>query len=394
MKTRKIFPQLVEELENNKILLLVWPRQVGKTTLLQQLQKEVKNKETYFLTLEDTTHRELLNIHPYKLFEITGIDSKIPQIIFIDEIQYLENPSNFLKLLYDMYKENIKLVVSWSSSFYIDQKFENSLMGRKELYEIFTLDFEEFLDFREEPKIKELLFIDKKLPVGYKSRIQELFLEYITYWGYPEVVLLSNKEKKIRKLGLLSQDYIKKDIYDANISEITVFMNILKVLAGQTGELVNANTLANAFGVSLPTVKKYLYIMQKSYCISLMKPFWTNITTELTKMPKVYFFDLGLRNSLLKNFENINERLDKGQFFENVVWREMVFQYGLDEMRYWRTQQENEVDFIIEEKKAYEVKFTKNLIRESKYKLFRKKYSHISLEFITFEDIIEKVIIQ
>ncbi|MDR0282623.1 MAG: DUF4143 domain-containing protein [Candidatus Peribacteria bacterium] len=207
-------------------------------------------------------------------------------------------------------------------------------------------------------------------------------------------MLLSNKEKKIRKLGLLSQDYIKKDIYDANISEITVFMNILKVLAGQTGELVNANTLANAFGVSLPTVKKYLYIMQKSYCISLMKPFWTNITTELTKMPKVYFFDLGLRNSLLKNFENINERLDKGQFFENVVWREMVFQYGLDEMRYWRTQQENEVDFIIEEKKAYEVKFTKNLIRESKYKLFRKKYSHISLEFITFEDIIEKVIIQ
>jgi predicted AAA+ superfamily ATPase len=141
----------------------------------------VKNKETFFVNLENPDLVALLDEHPYKLFEITGIDSKSPQTIFIDEVQYLKNPSNFLKLLYDDFHDHIKLVVSGSSSFYIDQKFTDSLMGRKEYYEILTLDFEEFLEFRDEQQIKKLIFEDKKLPAGYKRRIDELFLEYITY---------------------------------------------------------------------------------------------------------------------------------------------------------------------------------------------------------------------
>jgi predicted AAA+ superfamily ATPase len=271
----------------------------------------VKDKATFFINLENPDIVHLLDEHPYKLFEITGIDSKTSQIIFVDEVQYLQNPSNFLKLIYDDFHEHIKLVVSGSSSFYIDQKFTDSLMGRKEYYEILTLNFEEFLVFREEEQIKQVLFEDKKIPIGYKRRIEELFLEYITYGGYPEVVLTPEIEKKKRKLELLASDYIKKDIYDANISESTVFFNILKVLATQTGALLNVQTLASMFGVSQPTVNKYLYIMQKSYSIGISKPFWTNIVAELTKMPKVYFFDLGMRNTLLRNFDTIKERLDK-----------------------------------------------------------------------------------
>ncbi|MDR0606955.1 MAG: DUF4143 domain-containing protein [Candidatus Peribacteria bacterium] len=144
--------------------------------------------------------------------------------------------------------------------------------------------------------------------------------------------------------------------------------------------------------MSQPTIEKYLYIMQKSFCIGLSKPFWTNITAELTKMPKAYFFDLGFRNALLNNFDTIKERLDNGQFFENVVWREYVIKYGLDKVKYWRTQHKNEVDLIIEEKKAYEVKFNKNLIKESKYKLFKQKYPNIPLEFITFDDVLERIV--
>jgi predicted AAA+ superfamily ATPase len=122
-----------------------------------------------------------LDQHPLNLFQLTGTDSKLPQIIFVDEIQYLANPSNFLKLLYDEYYENIKLVVSGSSSFYIDTKFKDSLMGRKKMFELFSLDFEEFLDFREETELKTLLFEDRKIPLIYKKRIDELFMEYITY---------------------------------------------------------------------------------------------------------------------------------------------------------------------------------------------------------------------
>jgi predicted AAA+ superfamily ATPase len=99
-----------------------------------------------------------------------------------------------------------------------------------------------------------------------------------------------------------------------------------------------------------------------------------------------------LRNSLLRNYDSIRERLDNGQFFENVVWREFVLKYGVDNIKYWRTQSKNEVDVIIEEKKAYEVKFSKNLIKESKYKLFREKYPQMNLEFITFDTLLETII--
>jgi predicted AAA+ superfamily ATPase len=110
-------------------------------------------------------------------------------------------------------------------------------------------------------------------------------------------------------------------------------------------------------------------------------------------MPKVFFFDLGLRNSIIDDFRSINDRVDKWQYFENIVWREFIFKYPFDEIKYWRTQNENEVDFIIQDKKAFEAKFNKDLIRESKYKVFREKYSKIELDFITFENILEKVII-
>jgi predicted AAA+ superfamily ATPase len=184
-------------------------------------------------------------------------------------------------------------------------------MGRKELYEMITLDFEEFLDFRDEEEIRNMLFKNKKIPFIYKKRIEELFMEYITYGGYPEVVLQPDKTKKIRKLDQLSTDYIKKDIYDANIAEIDKFFSLLKILASQVGELVNASELSNTLELDAKTVEKYLYIMRKSFTIALHKPFRSNIRAELIKMPKVFFFDLGLRNSLLDNFNPIFDRLDK-----------------------------------------------------------------------------------
>jgi predicted AAA+ superfamily ATPase len=109
----------------------------------------------------------------------------------------------------------------------------------------------------------------------------------------------------------------------------------------------------------------------------------------LIKMPKVYFVDTWLRNSFLNNFENIKERLDKGAFFENIVWREFGLVYGIDNIKYWRDQNKNEVDLVIRDQKAYEVKFSKNLIKPKKYTSFTEKYPTIPLRFITFEDFLE-----
>lgn len=394
MKSRKIFQTLVKELENNKILLLVWPRQVGKTTLLEQLQSKIANKKTFFISMEEVKYKKALDDDPENIFWLWLTEKDQDQVIFIDEIQYLTDPSNFLKHIYDKYHKNVKLVVSGSSSFYIDQKFKDSLMWRKELYELLTLDFSEFLDFKDENNLKDYIFSHQKVPVWHENRVRELFLEYITYGGYPEVVLFRDIADKVKKLQSLSNDYIKKDIYDSNIGESDNFLSLLSILANQTGELVNINELSKTLSMSNETIKRYLYVMRKSYSIGLSKPFWTNIRAELTKMPKVFFLDLWLRNSFLKNYENINHRLDKWQFFENVVWREMILKYGIDNVQYWKNQHQNEVDFIINKTQAYEAKFSPHQIQSSKYKVFKQGYPSFNLDFITFDNVIEEVILR
>ena len=395
MKTRKIFKSIYENIDNNQILLLTWARQVGKTTLMKQIQEKIKNKsKTYFLNLEDFEIKNYLNSHPNKLFEITWSNYNEKQTIFIDEIQYLDNPTNFLKYIYDEYKDNIKLIVSWSSSFYIDQKFKDSLIWRKKIFNIYTLDFEEFLDFRDELELKEIYIKNDKIPLLYKSKFEKLFLEYITYWWYPEIIQIKNNNEKIERLASFTQDYIKKDIYDSNIADVEKFLAILKTLANQTWELLNMNAIANTFDLSLPTVEKYIYIMQKSFHLAIIRPFYKNIKKELTKMPKVYFYDLGFRNSLIKNFENINFRSDKWNFLENIYFREFLFKYWLENIKFWRTQNKNEVDFIINEQKAYEIKFNEKLIKNSKYELFRKNYPDFDLEFLTFKKVLIKEILK
>lgn len=111
-------------------------------------------------------------------------------------------------------------------------------------------------------------------------------------------------------------------------------------------------------------------------------------------MPKVYFYDLGFKNSLLKDFENINLRSDKWSFFENAVFREFLFKYWLENIKYWRTQSKNEVDFILNNKKAFEVKFNKNLIKRTKYKFFEENYADLDLDFLIFDDFLTKVILE
>jgi predicted AAA+ superfamily ATPase len=394
MVIRKIYHHCLQELSNDLILLIVWARQIGKTTILKQLQHTLQDGHTtYFLNLEDPDIKSLLNIHPNKLFEITGSTPQTQQYIFIDEIQYLDNPTNFLKYIYDEYKGKVKLIVSGSSSFDIDQKFKDSLVGRKSLVTMYTCDFEEFLDFKWEQKLKKIIFEDKKIPVLYKFTIDQLFVEYCLYGGYPEIILLHDIESKKRRLQEFAFDYIRKDIYDSNIADRDKFLSLLKILAWQTWELVNMSELANTLNLTMPTIEKYLYIMQKSFHITLMRPFYTNISKELTKMPKIYFYDTGLRNSLVNNFEPIVNRNDRWALTENIVMRELMVQHGIDAIKFRRTQSKNEVDFIINEQEAIEVKFQSSLIKPNKYKSFQSHYPSLPLQFITFGDIMNKIIL-
>lgn len=379
---RNITLQAQKYFKDPETLIFTGPRQAGKTTILKQLQDLLhkENKKTYFLNLEDPDYLTLLNESPKNLFKIFPLDLKKKSFVFIDEIQYLNNPSNFLKYFYDEYQGKIKLLVSGSSAFYLDKRFKDSLVGRKKIFNVFTISFREFLRFKNEEELSVKDF--EGVTLSEKEKINLYYREYIIYGGYPRVVLAPLAEKS-DVLRDIAYSYIKKDVFEANIRQEEIFYKLFKILAAQIGGLVNASELANTLGVSKSSIDNYLYVMQKSFHIKLINPFYKNVRKELTKMPKIYFLDPGLRNFLIDNFSPYDLRGDKGLLLENAVFRQLVERYDLNEIKFWRTVQKNEIDFIVKEKEALEVKAQPLQIREKNYKVFMENYKNFDFKVIS-----------
>ncbi len=381
---RDLTLKLQEYLYEEGILLIIGARQTGKTTVLHQTIDFLKTKgETcYFLNLEDPDYLSLLNQSPKNLFRIFPFDLNKRIFLLIDEVQYLSNPSNFLKYMFDEYKGKIKIIASGSSAFYIDRRFKESLAGRKRIFYLHTLSFPEFLRFKNEDKLAQADF--SNLTISEKEKINLYYQEYLSYGGYPRVVL-SPQEEKIEILRDIAYSYIKKDIYEANIRQDEIFYKLFKILASQIGGLVNSSEIASTLGVSKTAIDNYLYIMQKSFHISLIKPFFKNIRKELTKMPKVYFMDIGLRNFFKGDFSLYGMREDKGPLMENAVFRQLLGKYEMEEIRFWRTIQKKEVDFVIDESLALEVKSQVTNVRIKDYQQFLDNYPNIKFILVSFE---------
>lgn len=390
MYQRTILSKIEPFLEKDQIIMITGARQVGKTTLLLLLKEYLQNKQKncFYLNLENPNYKKKLDEHPESLFEIIP-KKTIKQYLLLDEVQYLNNPSNFLKYHFDENRKILKIITSGSSAFYLDRKFKDSLAGRKFIFELFGLNFYEFLAFKKEDEIIE--YNRKKVPEIYHNRLIELWGEYLKFGSYPEVVLNNDVQIKKTIIEGLALSYVKKDIYEANIKETEKYFHILKILACQTGQLVNANQIANTINLSIKTVEDYLRVMQKSYHLALIRPFFRNLKKELTKMPKVYFYDLGLRNYLINNFDSIDDRLDRGQILENIVFLKLLNRYKRDEINFWRTQAKNEIDFILNREEAIEVKFSSKNFQESKYAKFKKQYPDIKLRFISYDDVVEEL---
>jgi len=340
-----------------------------------------------------------LNDHPFNLLGFLPTSEK-RIIVFIDEIQYLKDPSNFLKLLFDEHSTNIKLIVTGSSAFYLDDKFKDSLAGRKKIFNLFTCTFEECLELKGNSRLLDEFKRLKKLPNAKSTLIDFLRMEwedYMLYGGYPAVIAESDKKEKINMLKEIRDSFIKRDILEAGLTNETAFYQLFRILAGQTGNLVNFNELSSTLRIKNETVGRYLMVMQKCFHIVLTRPFYRNIRKELVKMPKVYLLDTGLRNCLLNNFQPLNERTDKGELWENTIFRLLADKYPEEEIQYWRTSTGNEVDFVLPEyttPKAIEVKFEKTKIRENKYKMFRNAYPEIPLHFIWFSPFDEQFFVR
>jgi len=370
-KNREILAKIIRYLDIPEIIILHGSRQVGKTTLMKMVIDYLKNKEIndfFYLDLEKPEYLNLCNQgvnETIKYIKARLLNKKTNKKIhlFIDEIQYLDNPSSFLKLFYDHYKSEFKLIVSGSSSFSIKSKFKDSLVGRIIDIEIFGLTFQEFLDF------KGLKYNLKSKADLIHQELKTLYKEYALYGAYPQVVLAEQIDLKELYLNNIIEKYIYKDIRDlAKIKEVKKFNNLLECLAEQAGQLVNLNELSNTLNISRQTIENYLFILENTYIVKLIHPFYKNIRSELTKMPKIYFEDSGILN-ILKN-KKLSFKFD-GALFENSIYNCLRKEFNVRDIYFWRTQNKQEVDFIIKKEQClipieiklnYNAKFMKSLI--------------------------------
>jgi len=397
---RTKYSDISKHVTRKEFTIITGARQTGKTTILKQLYSKLKNENenVWLLSFENLEILEKINQNPESIFQYIrrpenpiNRNEQKPFYVLIDEIQYANNPTNFLKYLYDTYSPNLKLIVTGSSAFYMDTKFKDSLVGRKKIFTLSTLNFEEFLIFKNHQELANELIILQSNPKYLSLRnaeIRQLFDEYLTYGGYPAVVLLNNITDKVDMLKEIKDSYIKRDIYDSKIENQDVFYNLLIILSFQTGNLLNRHELSKILKIHIKTVDKYLYVLQKSFHITLLKPFHKNYKKEIVKMPKVFFNDLGLRNILLNNFSEIHLRKDKGELLENYVFLRLEEKFDDESIRFWRTIDQKEVDFIVSninfETQAYEVKFNSLKIQYSKYQKFKEIYPNTKLQFITY----------
>lgn len=382
--TRDVTLKAYAYLDTEEIVLFVGARQAGKTTVLKQIDAylRARNQTTHFLNLEDPDYLTLLNASPKNLLKILPFDFKQRTVVLIDEVQYLANPSHFLKYFYDEYKGVIKIIASGSSAFYIDQKFKDSLAGRKIIFNVFTLSFRELLKFKGENELQTKDFWH--LSLSEKEKIISYYEEYLIYGGYPRVALAPLHQKK-EVLQELAYSYIKKDLFDAQIRQDDIFYKLFKILSSQIGNLVNASELASTVGLSKTAIDHYLRVMQKSFHIKLIHPFFQNIRKELTKMPKIYFLDTGLRNFFADNFRQFMVRQDKGMLLENAVFRQLLEIHDESEIKFWRTINKHELDFVVGEKEVFEVKLNPMQFNKKNYQMFLEAYPDISLKIVSFE---------
>jgi predicted AAA+ superfamily ATPase len=389
---RKLYEKLLQHLPKKEFTILTGARQTGKTTLLSGLRAYCQDQDIpqIFINLENKTFLAELDSNPLNLLGYLPTQDK-KTIVFIDEIQYLSDPSNFLKLIYDDYSHLIKIVASGSSAFYIDKKFRDSLAGRKRIFHLMTCDFEDFLLLRGKEDLWQEVLRIKEQPQAKSLKIDLLRLEwesFMLYGGYPAVVTEPMVNEKIEVLKEIRDSFIKRDIIESGVQNEVVFYQLFQILASQTGQLVNVNELSNTLKVRNETIQNYLEVMEKCFHLLLVKPYFANIRKELVKMPKGYLMDTGLRNSLINNFTPINQRLDKGELWEQTVFRMLADRFGLDSIRFWRTSDGNEIDFILPHEnppKAIEAKFDERMAKIKKYQLFMDTYPQFNFQFATMQ---------
>lgn len=339
MINRGLNNSIREDWDNKKAIVLTGPRQVGKTTLINEMVKDAK---ALFLNGDDPQTRLQLANANFSFLQnlVAGYE-----VVVIDEAQRIQNIGLAVKMLIDS-KLGIQFILTGSSSLELGNEINEPLTGRKWEHQLFPISWNEL-----------------KNHYGFANAFSRLE-EFLIYGLYPEVVTSGDKKQKI--LLQLSGSYLYKDILElVNIKKPDLLIKLLNALALQVGSEVSYNELSKILGVDRMTVVNYIDLLEKAYVIFKLHPFSTNQRNEITSKPKIYFYDNGIRNAILGQFNPLQSRQDIGALFENFFiserYKKLHYEGFYGKTHFWRNTQQAEIDYleILEnEITAYEIKYS------------------------------------
>lgn len=346
MKIKRALINLIKQelIEVRKIILVFGARQTGKSTLLDDTLSDTE-ENVLKINADELQYIDILSSRDFnKLHLLTeGYD-----ILLIDEAQRIPEIGINLKILYDKIPQ-LKIIVTGSSSLDIASKTKESLTGRTSTFTLYPISL---MELRETNN-----------PIELQNRLDE----FLTYGMYPEVFHYKSRSRKEKYLRELASSYLYKDIFDlAPIRNTQVLKKLLKLLAYQIGSEISINELAQNLKISQETVNSYISLLEDSFIVFRLSGFSKNLRKEISKKDKIYFWDLGLRNTVINQFNPFEDSLDKGAIWENFIIVERLkylnYTNQASNSYFWRTYTGAELDYI-EEKNgklyAYEIKLNK-----------------------------------
>lgn len=350
---RKLLKEIREWIDKKIIVVVTGMRRVGKTTLFKIIFEEIKSKNKVFLDIENPIIQKLFQEKNYDNILLNlrqyGISENEKAYIFLDEIQSMPEIVKVIKYLSDNY--NIQFFLTGSSSFYIKNVFSESLAGRKVIFEMYPLDFEEFLLFNEISRENQKNFKERDLKKNYIShqRLIKYYEEFIFWGGFPQVVLAKTIEEKKTFLEDIFKSYFEKDVRSlGDFRELNALRDLILLLMQRAGTKLNLSKIGSEIGITRQTLYSYLSFLEATYFITLVSPFSKSIDREVAGAKKVYLCDTGILNHLGK--------VSSGTLLENSVFNLLK---SMDEVNYYQRRTGVEIDFILKNKNvALEVKET------------------------------------
>lgn len=343
---RTIFKDIKKHLDTPEAVILTGMRRTGKTTLLTLIKDGLKTDNKLFLDLENPLNRKYFEEEDYERIKVTleflGLNFKTRPYILLDEIQHVRTLPSVVKYFIDHYKA--KFFLTGSASYYLKNLFTESLAGRKAIFEVFPLTFREFMAFKQ--LSLKIPYTESALTKPIFDTIDRLYEEYMRYGGFPGVVLKEDIKEKATALEDVFTSFFQLEVLQlGDFRRNDVIRDLMLLLMQSIGSKIDIQRISRDLKVSRPALYDYLSFLEGTYFIKTIRPFSKGRSTEVRKMPKVYVCDTGLANHFA--------RLDEGHIFENSVFQNLRV---IGELNYYQKKSGVEIDFILNQKDAYEVK--------------------------------------